>query len=623
MSFDINKFKSQPRSTDRYAKRLEALQSRGIETGCIETAVTSAVDNINQKSAKSFVIYGEPQSGKTEMMIALTARLLDNGHKIVIHLLNDSVQLLQQNLERFQRSGLAPSPCNFLDILDPSIVIRKDEERVIFCKKNGKDLKNLIEKIEHIPAKVVIDDEADYASPNTKVNKQEVSRINGLISKLLGTDGVYVGVTATPARLDLNNTFHNDSEKWIHFPPHGKYTGQDVFFPISHEYKFQINLISDGAGDRPEHIRKALFGFFSNAAYLNLNPAKYNAKENNFCFLVHTSGRKDDHSKDYKQIQKAFSVLNDPANKDYESYVKELWNIAKDKFPGNEDDITKYVLAHISRNTTIVMNSDKKDKNGTYKNATSPSALFTVAIGGNIVSRGVTFDNLLGMYFTRDVKHKIQQDTYIQRARMFGSRGEYLNYFELTIPESLYLDWHRCFIFHRLSFEAINSGKGAPVWLEDERIASVASSSIDKLNVNMDYGEMSFGIFDYETQKSKLDAICAKNTSGISKLQELQKLLGEQHLPEYVVKYVEQFCPPGKESIKIHDPQELSDQKGADVENISRKKGFMGGAAFAGDIMHHFRVIYNQKGKARLFYKYSGNIKFLRNMKENTVKEAA
>ena len=149
MSFDINNFKGQPHNTSRYAKRLEALKEKRIETKCIEDAVANAVDNINQKSAKSFVIYGEPQSGKTEMMIALTARLLDNGHKVVIHLLNDTVQLLQQNLERFQRSGLAPSPCNFLDILDPAIVIRKDEERVIFCKKNGKDLKNLIEKIEH------------------------------------------------------------------------------------------------------------------------------------------------------------------------------------------------------------------------------------------------------------------------------------------------------------------------------------------------------------------------------------------------------------------------------------------------------------------------------------------
>jgi len=70
------------------------------------------------------------------------------------------------------------------------------------------------------------------------------------------------------------------------------------------------------------------------------------------------------------------------------------------------------------------------------------------------------------MFFTRDVKHKLQQDTYIQRARMFGSRGNYLKYFELTIPKNLYLDWQTCFIFHRLSLEARKQNKTSPVWLD-------------------------------------------------------------------------------------------------------------------------------------------------------------
>ena len=111
------------------------------------------------------------------------------------------------------------------------------------------------------------------------------------------------------------------------------------------------------------------------------------------------------------------------------------------------------------------------------------------------------------MYFTRDVKHKIQQDTYIQRARMFGSRGGYLKYFELTIPEALYLDWHRCFIFHRLSLEAIRSGQGAPVWLSDDRISAVSISSIDKSNVSLDQGEMSFGMFDFAAKRESIDSI--------------------------------------------------------------------------------------------------------------------
>src|ERR1700691_6296515 len=124
--------------------------------------------------------------------------------------------------------------------------------------------------------------------------------------------------------------------------------------------------------------------------------------------------------------------------------------------------------------------------------------MFTFVIGGNIVSRGVTFNNLLSMFFTRDVKHKLQQDTYIQRARMFGSRKDYLKYFELIIPKTLFLDWQKCFIFHRLSLEARKQNKRSPVWLDGERITAASASSIDKTNILVDRGEMSFDLFEYD-----------------------------------------------------------------------------------------------------------------------------
>jgi hypothetical protein len=49
-----------------------------------------------------------------------------------------------------------------------------------------------------------------------------------------------------------------------------------------------------------------------------------------------------------------------------------------------------------------------------------------------------------------------------------------LEQFELTIPNQLYVDWHRCFVFHKLALEAIRAGLGSPVWLGDDRIAPVA-----------------------------------------------------------------------------------------------------------------------------------------------------
>src|ERR1700675_4070396 len=216
---DLEKFKGISKLKDRYAKQLQRLKKRGVATTGIETAVDGAIAKLATPKNAALVIFGEPQSGKTEMMICLTAKLLDEGFGIIIHLLNDSVQLLEQNLDRFKRSGLAPAARNFTEILDPDISL-KTGQHIIFCKKNGKDLQKLLDKTHGVKKRIVIDDEADYATPNAKVNIGDVTKINNLIRQLLSNDGYYMGVTATPARLDLNNTLDNDSGSWVWFEPH-------------------------------------------------------------------------------------------------------------------------------------------------------------------------------------------------------------------------------------------------------------------------------------------------------------------------------------------------------------------------------------------------------------------
>jgi hypothetical protein len=229
--FDIGRFQKEDEPVGQYERQIGRLQKEKEEVVCIEQAVRGALYNLEERGARSFVVYGEPQSGKTEMMICLTAKMIDVGYDTIVHLLDDSVDLLGQNLGRFKASGLAPAARNFSEILDPAVKI-KGQRKVIFCKKNGSDLRKLIEKFDGLDGIVVIDDEADYASPNSKVNLDGRTPINDLIATLLGTKGVYIGVTATPARLDLNNTFDNDSNLWVNFPPHRNCTGQEVFFPL-------------------------------------------------------------------------------------------------------------------------------------------------------------------------------------------------------------------------------------------------------------------------------------------------------------------------------------------------------------------------------------------------------
>lgn len=384
-AFDIRRFQKAADTNGQYERQLHRLKEQHKEVVCIEKAVRGAIENV-RRHRRSFVIYGEPQSGKTEMMICLTGKLLDDGHEVIVHLLNDSVDLLGQNLGRFKSSGLAPAARNFSEVLDPAITI-KGQRHVIFCKKNASDLQNLIDKLDGLDQLVVVDDEADFASPNAKVNVGGRTRINELITDLLGNKGIYIGVTATPARLDLNNTFDNDSDSWINFPPHSQYSGQDTFFPLEGKVEYLRSLIPASGAD-PKYAREALFSFLVNVAYLNLY---VNSIETNYSFLVHTSGKKIDHKSDWGIVHRALDILVHRRGTDFARYTQTIWDLTRKRYAdADADRVTSYILDNVSRNSIVILNSERDWKQHSGA-ATNPTTLFTIIIGGNIVSRGVTF----------------------------------------------------------------------------------------------------------------------------------------------------------------------------------------------------------------------------------------
>ena len=598
---------------DQYKKQLARLKKADINTDMIVQAVDEAMQKLPKASTGSLVIYGDPQSGKTEMMICLSAALLDAGHRIIVHLMNDSVDLLMQNLDRFRLAGLAPAPRNAADLANSPLT--SGQRAILFCKKNSKDLQKLISELKKLGPLVVIDDEADYATPNAKINQKERTKINELVSQLLGKNGIYIGVTATPARLNLNNTFDNKTETWVHFPPHQQYTGQDTFFPQSGTLAYRLTQIN-GAGSAAD-VQTAFARFLVAVAYLNTQAIAEGEPEGNYSFLVHTSGKTDDHKNDRKIIEEAMKALVNGTGKAFEKFIEVIYAQAEQLYPkSNPEELTSYVVANASRNAFVVLNS-KRDRASAGDKPTVPTCPFTVIIGGNIVSRGVTFPNLISMFFTRDVKTKLQQDTYIQRARMFGSRGKYLRHFELTIPEHLYSDWHRCFVFHRLALEAIKNNKVSPVWVGDNRISIAASSSIDRGTVDLNRGEMSFQMFDCP-DPSALDKIIESAPTSIATLKTLANNIGEG-LPQFLIQYLDSQIQENPDSLAIHTSSSIAGYKtSADQDTISRTKGFIGNpqlelAKFPNAI-HHVKIFYNDKGKARLFYKSQGGTQFVQNL---------
>ena len=206
---------------------------------------------------------------------------------------------------------------------------------------------------------------------------------------------------------------------------------------------------------------------------------------------------------------------------------------------------------------------------------------------------------------------------------MFGSRRNYIEHFELTIPNQLYVDWHRCFVFHKLALEAIKAGLGSPVWLRDTRTSPVSAGSVDQANVSLDRGEMSFGLFSYDFSFDELISI---PEAPVKKLLSLQHRTGEKSLPDYLIRYVEQTTT-GSEQIAIHEPISIAGYKDADQDKIERQRGFIGSTQLQKrefpNAIHHFFILHNDGGGARLIYKFDGSIQFIKNLKRLKAREAA
>jgi hypothetical protein len=597
--------------SNQYEKRIQALKSKDIDTSCIERTIQQTIRSFNYKDDISFVVFGEPQSGKTEMMIALNAKLLDDGCEVIINLLTDSVDLLQQNLSRFRKAGLSPSPKQFSELpTDPNVI--KGKQWVIFSKKNAKDLDKLTESLRFIEKLVIIDDEADYASPNSKINRGERTRINQLIHSLLNGRGKYIGVTATPARLDLNNTFDNSTEYWVDFSPHSKYIGQEFFFPSRDNIEYRLHMFEPDHGNEKTELRNAIFHFLCGVAEQH----QQNNNFENFTMIVHTSGKIIEHHEDFAVVSKTIEVLTNPQHPKFRDYIKAMLKIAEEYTDKTPENVVEFVLRNINRNQIVEINSKKKNIN--IDDILSPKSLFSFGVGGNIISRGVTFENLLSMYFTRGVKGKMSQDTYIQRARMFGNRTKYKNHFQLWITNQLFRDWVKCFVFHRLAIQSARSKMGVPVWLSDYKTIPTSPSSIDRTSVDFEDGEMSFGLFDFD---ESTDFMGNPESSYEDRLSHLKSSLPDSCFPEYVYDYIIQDIID-KNDICFHKSSIFGTKKAGysedEINTIRRTKGIFSTNEFARgdkpDARHHLKIFFNHNNKARLFYKINGkSVRFMQN----------
>ncbi len=621
MAIDFNKLTKGAAS--KYDTQIERVRFEKGYVTAIENTVSETLKNLSDGGTR-LAIYGEPQSGKTEMMICLTAKLLDEGHTCIIVLVNDSLDVLSQNYERFLDSNLIPTPRNLSDLAQ-GVDLYKAKEQIIITKKNPNDLRMLIEYLKKTKnqRRVVIDDEADHATPNAKVNKlvdkktgesnpkTAINRLVGELIELTGPqNGIYIGVTATPQRLDLNNTFENQRKYWVLFDTHPNYHGHDIFFPSNengeYKVKFHLEALPDD-GDSPEYLQNALLRFMINVAHLNCSlPDTPGAGQKNYCMLIHTSGTKEDHRGDYREVVKVFEAIGqEKESKESGRFFKKIEKFATEMYPKDVLNIMQYIFDKCEAYTVKVINSERDRELEKITAVTDPKRPFTVAIGGNIVSRGVTFDRLLTMFFTRSPKHKIQTDTYVQRARMFGSRSPYLDHFELHIPKTLYQEWHTAFYLHRLGMASLKTGE--PIWYENDRTSAVASSSKDKANIYQDAGEVDFDLFQFD---KSINDFTSSSKIGYASFVELLKMLPAGYIPNQIISTIHSMKPNGDKSIVIHKSRSIKNHASLTPEDVAAirrgNKGLFYGsdAADFPQSVHHFQIFHNPAGNGRMIYKY-------------------
>ena len=146
-------------------------------------------------------------------------------------------------------------------------------------------------------------------------------------------------------------------------------------------------------------------------------------------------------------------------------------------------------------------------------------------------------------------------------------------------------------------------------------------SNIDKTKILADRGEMSFDLFAFDPDS--INGILAQSLTPLSHEKALSELLGRQCLPDHLINYLENFCPAGVDSIAVHNPKSIAGyaEKPGEINKatITRTKGFIGDPQLEKgtypDAIHHIIIFHNGLGRARVFYKYEGNIRFLKTPK--------
>jgi hypothetical protein len=399
------------------------------------------------------LVYGLVQSGKTGVLTVTGAMGADEGYRTIIILTSDNDPLYDQTLGRVQEAfpGIDILGKNDFKDADAFLERIKGGTCAVVTTKNSSRLGTLNENFKKGKVRglscLIIDDEADQASPNTRASRDDgtLSPINKAITTLRAyfEKNTYLQVTATPQALFLQSPGHGFRPKFtvLSHPGHDYVGGEDFFADDSKlvkEFDLQdIAVLAPGPQptprlEIPSSLLTALDTFMVGATYKRTRDA-----DQNCAFLCHVSTRKSDHAhivdllRSYKTDLAADLKVK---NLKVIARLKEAYEDLAETHEGlraSSFDSLVDAIAFFSPGITVKLVNGETDEDVAVR---SPYNLF---VGGNKLGRGVTIKNLLVSYYGRHPK-KPQADTVLQHARMYGYRRKDIGLLRLFLPPELH-----------------------------------------------------------------------------------------------------------------------------------------------------------------------------------------
>lgn len=433
------------------------------------------------------LVLGYVQSGKTANFTALIAKAADVGFRLIIVLSGLDNGLRRQTQVRVNkelvgyaenRPEAVPRPPmgrqwhqftteDFHGDFRPGnanyAALQGTQPVLLVVKKNGPVLRRLHVWLDGAPEEVrrvlpllVIDDEADQASVDTRGSYQDPEYeapavINGLIRQLLQRFQrcAYVAYTATPFANILiphdavDPTVGNDlypKDFIVDLPKPDGYFGAEELFgrldPVTGEEVSGLDVIRHipdedihalDENSLPPTLETAMLDFFlAGAARAERGDAAAPAT-----MLIHTSQRIDDQNRLWQLVNTRFAELRDEwryqRSQGIRARMRDRWEgefrrvtrsrfVSRDRaFEQIEDFIGPFIEA-------VQPPRQVNSATGEMLDYEREPGLKAIAIGGNRLARGLTLEGLLVSYF---VRRTVMYDTLMQMGRWFGFRDRY------------------------------------------------------------------------------------------------------------------------------------------------------------------------------------------------------